>query len=703
MTDLMIEPEAVVDPYLDDGIIEGGYTEAVEPEVVPVGGIAYAIDEQTLNKLGADVVGDYERDNNSRQEWKEKATKALDQAAQEEKPAKDWPWPGASNVSYPLLTVAALQFQARAYPAVVKGDEAVSVKVFGVVPEVNPMAAKIAATPVPEGQQPPPEVQQAQQSVAMHEQAVMDRQIKQARAKRVGDYLNYQLFYEQPEWEADTDAMLLVLPIVGCAFRKTFVDPDTQKVVSRYVPAMNVVVPQSARDLATTPRITEEMHDVYPYQIKQRIFSGEYLDFQNPVVGDDDQCGRLLLEQYRMVDIDGDGLEEPYVITVDHETSKVLRVEPGWTQRYPADTKQPAMKFDRFQPYTKYGFIPDPKGRFYDIGFGHLLDPITDIVNTIVNQLNDAGTAQIAGGGFISGGLRLQGAGQTNVFCWRPGEYKVTQAAPGQLQASIWERTFPNPSPVSFQMLELMLGAAKDITGVSDVITGQAPSTAPVGTTMALIEQGLQSFTAIFKRYWRSAKGEYRTLYEMIGAYGDPQDYLDVIDDPEADFAKDFSPEGKDIVPVSDPTVSTKMQAMAKGQFLLTQVGVGLNDRELRLRAYRAMDIDDPETLVPVPQPPPGAEEAAAIGKATAEAELEVKKSTAQSNLAKANQSVEQAKLIVQQAMKTQEEARQIALETGVASAEIDALQRGLPSLVQPSYDEVGAGNTFGRGATAQG
>lgn len=689
----------MINPYAaEDAALAANYDDLAEPEPIQIGGIAYALSESDLSSIGSDVVNDYDRDKNSRSDWEDKAKKALNRAAQEEMPAKNFPWPNASNVSYPLLTVAALQFQARAYPAVVKSDEAVSVKVFGVVPEIDPMVEKILATPAPEGQEPPPEYQQAQQAALEHEQAVMNRRKKTARAKRVGDYLNYQLFYEIPEWESDTDAMLLALPIVGCAFRKTFVDPDTQKIRSRYVPAMNVIVPQSATDLRTTPRVTEEMHDVYPYQIKQREFSGAYMPLGDTTKADDDQCGRLLLEQYRMMDLDDDGLEEPYVVTVDHETAKVLRIEPGWTQRYPENPDEAAVRFDRFQPYTMYSFIPDPKGRFYPIGFGHLLDPITDIVNTIINQLNDSGTAQIAGGGFISGGLRLQGAGQTNVFRWRPGEYKVVNAAPGQLQASIWERTFPNPSDVAFKMLELMLGAAKDITGVSDVITGQAPSTAPVGTTMALIEQGLQSFTAIFKRYWRAAKDEYRTLYDMIGAYGSEEDYLAVIDDPEANFEADFTPEGKDVVPVSDPTVSTKLQSIAKGQFLLTQVGQGLNDREIRLRAFRAMDIDDPETLIPVPTPPPGAEEAQQAAVAAAEADIAVKKTTASGNVAKANQAVEQAKLIVAQTEKTLEEARQIALETGVAHAEIDAIQRGLPGLVQPSDDGMGTRDPEGRG-----
>lgn len=673
--------------YIDPDAIEFVEPVAAEEAAVQAGGIAYSLDENALSKLGADVVRDYEADKASRREWEERAEKALSRAAQEENESKDYPFPGCSNVSYPLLTVAALQFQARAYPAIVKNDEAVSVKVFGAVPEIDQSdetMAKAAQETMQDGQPVPPEAQEAMQRVAAHQQALAHRRAKTRRAKRVGDYMNYQLFYENPSWESDTDTMLFALPIVGAAFRKTFVDPDTGKCTSRYVPAMNMIVPQSARDLETTPRITEEMHDVYPYQIKQRVFEAHYLDWELDL-DTEDQTGRKLIEQYRYADLDDDGLEEPYIITVDCETAKVLRIEPGWVRRWPEALTEPAIRFERYQPYTLYSFIPDPKGRFYPIGFGHLLDPITDIVNTTINQMIDAGHAQIAGGGFISGGLRLQGAGQTNSLRWRPGEYKVVNAAPGQIQASIYERTFPNPSAVAMSMLELMLGAAKEITATSDVITGQAPATAPVGTTMALIEQGLQVFTAIYKRIFRAAKGEYRTLYEAISAWGDPDDYLEVIDDPEADFVADFGPEGKDIVPVSDPTVATKMQQIAKAQFLLTQAGQGLNDREIRLRAFRAFDIDDPESLIPPPSPPPGAE----IAEQAAQAEIEEKRSNAAKNLASAQ--------------KAFEEAQQTALQTGVARAEIENISRGLYGMASAPGDPMGSGGPAGVSQFAQG
>lgn len=601
------------------------YDDTEAPAVPEAGGLASQMTATELAALGARVVEDYERDDASREQWKVSAEKALDRAAQEPAPEKNYPWSNASNVNYPLLTVAALQFQARAYPAIVKNDEAVHVKVFGSPVEADPKVAQMAAQPL---EQAPPEAQQAimqaQEQMQRVNQAREARQAKQRRAKRVGDYLNYTLFYAMDDWEADTDAMLLQLPIVGCAFRKTWHD-ESKGCRSAYVPAMRLVVPQSAKSLETTPRATEEIPDVYPYQIQHRQQTGFYRDVDLFATDDDTQAPRMLLEQHRLDDLDGDGIDEPYVVTVDLETQEVLRVDyGGWPENDGT--------FERFMPYTKYEFFPDPKGGFYSIGFGQLLDQITEVVNTSINQLIDAGHAQIAGGGFIASGLRLQGAGQTANLRWRPGEYKTVNASGAQLRDAIYERTFPNPSPVAFQMLDMMLGAARDITSTSDVMTGEAASSAPVGTTLALIEQGLQVFTAIYKRVYRSLKAEFRTLYETIADYGDAADYLEIVDDPEANFEADFMTDGKDIAPVSDPSVATRMQAQAKGSMLLQLIGKGMNDRAVFLRALTAFEIDDPEDLLPPAQPPAPPPEQAAMMQAKAENE----KSGAAKNMAEA-------------------------------------------------------------------
>lgn len=591
MTDVLPEAHAEID--------EAG----AEPEP-QVGGLASSLDSTTLADLGARVVEDYERDKQSRKAWEEKVTRALRRAAQEDPEAKDYPWQGAANVNYPLLTVAALQFQSRAYPAIVRNDEAVQVKVFGSPIEVDPTVERIAQSE-PQSPEQAEQIMAARQAMMQVQQQRDHRRAKQRRADRVSTYLNYVLFYENEGWEADTDVLLLQLPIVGCGFRKIWHDGDVCRLA--YVPALRLVVNQAAKSLDAAPRVTEELPDEYPYQIRRRMLEGFYRNVDLVQSEEDEQAPRLLLEQHRLHDLDGDGYEEPYVVTVDKETAEVLRVESG-----------ELTDGSRFMPYEKYEFLPDPEGKFYSIGFGHLLDQIIDIVNSSINQLLDAGHAQIAGGGFISSGTRLQGAGQTNVLRWRPGEYKTVNVAPGQLQGSIYERTFPAPSNVAFQMLDLMLAAAKEVTSTTDIITGQTPATAPVGTTLALIEQSLQVFTSIYKRVYRALRGEFRELNRCVADYGSAEDYLEIVDDPEADFEADFTTEGKDVLPVSDPSVATRMQSMAKAQILLNMTGRGLNDREIYLRAFRAFEIDDPEDLVPPAAPPPGAEEAAAKAKSEA-------------------------------------------------------------------------------------
>lgn len=565
------------------------------------GDISSKLTKQELTELGGKVVADYDRDCAARSEWLEIAKKALDRAAQEKLAEKNTPWKNASNVNYPILTVAALQFQARAYPAIVKGDEAVQVKVLGVqqMPQRPPMPP---GTPPEQAQALSAQADQLEQQV----KAVWDA--KSRRADRVKEYMNDQLFFGEDDWESDTDALLLMLPIVGCAFRKRWHDPVTRKSRSAYINPLLLVVPQDAKSLKTTPRITEECPNVYPYQIASLQRAGQYReDVDLKSTDEDDQKPRTLLEQHRMEDLDGDDFPEPYIVTVDKETSEVLRVEANFS---PKDVKIDQAKnrvisIERGQFYIKYPFFPDPKGRFYDIGFGHLLGPLIDVIDTSINQLMDAGRAQNAGGGFIASGLRLQGAGMTNKLHWEPGEYKVVNAPGGTLAQSIFERTTPQPSTVLFELLGMMIESAKDISSIKDVITGDAPPNQTATATLALIEQGLQVFTSIYKRVYRALKNEFELMYECIGKYGDDQDYLETVDSQEADRQKDFAEAGMDVRPVSDPSSVTKMQALSKANFLLQFLGKGLNDQEIYRRALTAGDIADVDALLNTGGPNP--------------------------------------------------------------------------------------------------
>ena len=94
--------------------------------------LAFDIDDDELTRLGRKVVEEFEIDLESRKAegWDERNEKAI-KLAMQVKEEKTFPWPNAANIKYPLITTAAIQFAARAYPAIVDGWNVVKGKVLG--------------------------------------------------------------------------------------------------------------------------------------------------------------------------------------------------------------------------------------------------------------------------------------------------------------------------------------------------------------------------------------------------------------------------------------------------------------------------------------------------------------------------------------------------------------------------------------------
>lgn len=666
------------------------------------GNLSDLLDDQALTKIGSDVVEDYKRDLSDRSEWEEAVRDGIKRAAQEKVELKNPPPYRHSRFNFPILTVATQQFNARAYPAICRPGDMVRIKVIGsdkgkpmldqqghpmVLIDGQPATIEQASQALAQ-QQPDPAQQPALQPGEQPQAPApppppepaweIKPGAKQARADRVATYMNYFLEFRLKDWESDTDAMMTQMPLAGCAFRKLWKGAKGQR--AAYIPALDLVVPQSAKDLETTPRATEIMRDVYPYQISERMASKQYRRVELSPDGDDEQEPRMLLEQHRLMDMDDDGVFEPYVVTVDEKTQSVLRIEADFSEDdvHLNDDQSRVESIERTVHYIKYPFIPDPKGGFYAIGFAHLVRQSNDVIDAAVNQMLDAGRAQIAGGGFIAAGLRLQGDNRSDVMRWEPGEYKPVNVSGPDLRAGIVERTFPNPSEVMMSLLELMLGAAKDITSVKDIVTGDAPNTAPVGTTLALIEQGLQVFTAIYKRIYRALGEEFCQIRDNLEDYGGEavaQDYADVLDDPEADFAKDFAERDADIKPVADPTTVTSAQRIAKAQILAGMRGQGLNDLEINRRILQAAGIEDIDDLLPQQnQPDPLA-------------------------IAKVRQTETQADLNVARAEEASARAGKTGVETGMRLGEAGADNEGpVPQLAGGPANDLGNGGPFSPG-----
>jgi chaperonin GroES len=537
--------------------------------------IAEMLDSDLRANIGARVVDDYEMDKQSRSAWEERNDNSRKLATQVLE-AKNTPFDNAANIKYPLLSMSCVQFSARAYPNIVKGRNVAKCKVIGEDPGG----------------------------------------MKAGKADRTSAHMNYQLLDEMQEWETETDRMLTALPVEGCEFKKTYFDPVLGRNVSELVRPYDLVMKYKTKSLEKAVRITQHIYWTKNEAI-EKIRAGEWLDIEKDMgfpptqEGDsrqDEDAPHLFLEQHRYWDLDDDGYQEPYIVTVHYESQKVVRIKARWD----VDSIQfnKAGKVIKIAPthyFTKYYFMPSIDGSIYEMGFGDLLGPINETINTSTNQLLDSGTRKNTGGGFI--GKEALGKGkEAGIITFQPGEWKVVNYRGDDIRKALVPLDWPDPSPVLFNLLGMMVEAGEKLATVTDPLLGeQPPANTPVGTTLALIEQGLKVFTAIYKRIHKSLKDELRKLFRLNRIYLNPQTYFTALDSdkPQQVLQQDYDEKSLDIIPVSDPNEVTDVLKMAKVQML--QSIPGLDQGKVADYALQASNIPDYKDFMPKepPQPPP--------------------------------------------------------------------------------------------------
>lgn len=522
--------------------------------------LAEMLDEAKLAGIADECLRGYDIDKASMKDWCERMERGIELATLV-KEEKSYPFPKASNVKYPLITTAALQFNARAYPAIVPAEDVVKVKVFGKDPEG----------------------------------------LKAARAERVGEHMSWQLLSQVEEWEETTDNLLTVLPIVGTVMRKVWFDPAQGRVRIKMVDPGRFVMNDKAKSLLDAPRLTEEL-PLFPSEVMERVNAGVFrkVDYIDPD-GEDSQKQVLFLEQHCRIDLDGDGYGEPYIVTVCKDSRKVARIVADFEA---SDVRigptGKVMAINRGAYYTAFSFLPSMTGGFFGTGLGALLGDISESVNTIVNMLVDAGHMASRGGGFIGSEFRIKGGAQQ----FQPGEWKLANARGGAIKDALVPITFPGPDATLFQLLGLLIDAGKEVASVKDIMTGDTGGkTQTATTTLALIEQGMMVFTAAYKRIFRSIKREFKLVAALNAKTLHPQAYA-MFHDAPVDPRQDYNLADMDIEPVADPSSVTRMQEAAKAQILMQMAEAGLVDKAPAIaRALKAARIPDVEELTPKPDP----------------------------------------------------------------------------------------------------
>jgi hypothetical protein len=571
---------------LEDGsaIIGEMEMEAEIPTAIPFdSNLAEHIDEDILQEISSQLVGDIEDDRNSRSDWEEQYKSGLELLGMTYEDRSE-PFEGASGIVHPLLAESVTQFQAQAYREM--------------LPAGGPVKTAIIGAETPE---------------------------TAAQAERVRNYMNYQITYEMEEYDPELDQMLFYLPIVGSAFKKVYLDPSLQRAVSKFVHSEDLIVPYNATDLATATRITHCIR-MDKNEIRKLQLTGFYTDIEIPTSGSDiisdvkDAINEIegisanstqnedmtIYEVHTNLDIEGfedmgadgepTGLKMPYIVTIMEDSGDILSIKRNFNESDPLRRKIPY--------FVHYKFLPGLG--FYGFGLTHTIGGLSRASTSILRQLIDAGTLSNLPAGFKARGARIR----DDETPLSPGEFRDVDMVGMDLRQAIMPLPFKEPSQTLYSLMNTLIDSGRRFASMADMKVGEMNGNAPVGTTMAIMERGTKVMSAIHKRLHYSQKIEFKLLARVF-AMGVPMYPYQVPGAPPEIKQMDFD-DRIDILPVSDPNIFSMSQriALAQTQLQLAQSNPEIHGQNGMYQAYRKMyealgvtNID--AVLQPPPQPMP--------------------------------------------------------------------------------------------------
>lgn len=558
-------------------------------EIVKSENIANLLDEEQNRCIAHYVVENLNKDVSARSDWDTRMADSMDLALQVVK-EKTFPFPNASNVKFPLVTIAALQYIARAYSALIPSSDIVKVKIVG------------------------PDMDGA----------------KQARADRISDHMSYQLLEEDCGWEENMDKTLIVQSIIGCAFKKTYFDADAGHNKSRMILPKDLYIPYYASTLEDASRITEILywsHNDLESAIRNGLFvDHDYCkeDSNTPVnsilqyqeqeahgvhASSSNDHGKPieLIEQHCWMDLDGDGFNEPYIVTVHRSSEKLCRIVARFFKSdIKKNKKGQIYKINATQYYTKFPFIPSPDGSIYDLGFGLLLGPINKSIDTTINQLIDAGTISNTAGGFLGRGAKFKSGDNS----FRPFEWKRVDSTGDDLRKNLLPYPVREPSQVLYNLLVLLINYGERIGMATDPMIGVNPGqNTPAETSRNMISEGQKQFNAIYKRTWRSLKQEFQKLYDLNRIYlEDKTTFFSsaTSNGQQIVLREDYAGSNYDIRPAADPYMVSDQQKLMQST-LVKQASMstpGYDLYEVEKMFLKSMRVSEIDKIYPNPKSP---------------------------------------------------------------------------------------------------
>jgi hypothetical protein len=565
---------------------DGGATINFDPSSVNVPGtqnhfdnLADILPDEVLEPIGNEMVQNFMDYKMSRKDWEQTYTKGLDLLGFKYDDRTE-PFQGASGATHPVLAEAVTQFQAQAYKELLPADGPVRTQVIGI------------KTPQTEQQ-----------------------------SQRVKDYMNYLIMDQMKEYESEFDSMLFHLPLSGSTFKKVYYDTNMGRVVSKFVPADELVVPYTATSLNDAEAVIHTVK-ISENELRKQQVNGFYSDVELTAPNSDNndelrkkerelegtrKSGKqddiyTLLECHVNLDLEGfeeknpegeeTGIKLPYIVTVEEGSRTVLSIRRNYA---PDDIKK-----NKIQYFVHFKFLPGLG--FYGFGLIHMIGGLSRTATQALRQLLDAGTLSNLPAGFKQRGVRVRDEASPI----QPGEFKDVDAPGGSLRDAFFPLPYKEPSQTLLQLMGVVVSAGQRFAAIADMQVGDGNQGAAVGTTVALLERGSRVMSAIHKRCYAAMKNEFKLLAKIVAQYLPPEYPYDVVGGQRNIKQTDFD-DRVDVVPVADPNIFSMSQRITLAQ---TQLQIATSNPQLHnmyqiyRNMYEAIGVKDVDAVLPPPPPP---------------------------------------------------------------------------------------------------
>lgn len=524
------------------------------------------VDPRDLNAAIDDLLEKIDKDKEAR----EKRDKQYEEGLRRTGLGDDAPggaqFTGANKVVHPMLVEACVDFSARFMKEV--------------FPPTGPVKSKIL------GQQSKDKVEKAQ---------------------RKTDFMNWQTTIQMREFRSELEQLSTQLPLGGGQYLKLMWNPQWRRPNSEFIAIDDIYLPFAATNFYSAERKTHVQY-ITKFEYQRRVKAGMYRDvdigaptdpeFSKATQANDKIEGRketsynedglrTVFEVYTHLDF-GDGAE-PYIITIDKSSGQGLSLYRNWE---PEDAQKRELDW-----IVEFPFIPW-RGA-YPIGLTHLIGGLSGAATGALRALLDSAHIQN-----IPTLLKLKGGPGGQTINVQPTE--VAEIEGGALIDDIRKLAMPmpfnQPSAVLYQLLGFLVDAGKGVVQTSfEKLSDQGPNQ-PVGTTLALIEQGMVVFSSIHSRLHASMERVFAILHRINSAYLTTEE-LEAWDSGLEVTPEDFDGP-MDVVPVSDPEIFSETQRFAQVQALMQRAAMvpGMYDqRKVEEMFLRAMKIPNKDVLQPEP------------------------------------------------------------------------------------------------------